>query len=114
MIGLRFVRGSPPIWPALVERDLTLLAVTLQGHNLIEDRDGARWAILPTLLACTARTWAPWKGVRQNVSLGNLQKISKALGITISELFKTVEKRAETSRKDAVKRTGSRQPTAFR
>lgn len=34
-----------------------------------------------------------------NVSLGNLHKISKALGITLSELFKTVEKRATTSRK---------------
>ena len=34
-----------------------------------------------------------------NVSLGNLNKISTALGITLSELFRTVEKRAEASRK---------------
>jgi transcriptional regulator with XRE-family HTH domain len=34
-----------------------------------------------------------------NVSLGNLHKISTALGITLSELFKTVEKRAEAKRK---------------
>ena len=34
-----------------------------------------------------------------NVSLGNLHKISKALGITLSELLRTVEKRAATSRK---------------
>jgi transcriptional regulator with XRE-family HTH domain len=34
-----------------------------------------------------------------NVSLGNLHKISKALGITLAELFRTVEKRAATSRK---------------
>jgi transcriptional regulator with XRE-family HTH domain len=39
-----------------------------------------------------------------NVSLGNLQKISKALGITISELFKTVEKRVDGPRKNAAKR----------
>jgi len=49
-----------------------------------------------------------------NVSLGNLQKISKALGITLSELFKTVEKRAEALRKDAIKRTEKRQPPASR
>ena len=34
-----------------------------------------------------------------NVSLGNLNKISTALGITLSELFRTVEKRAVASRK---------------
>lgn len=34
-----------------------------------------------------------------NLSLSNLNKISTALGITLSELFKTVEKRAEASRK---------------
>jgi len=34
-----------------------------------------------------------------NVSLGNLHKISKALGVTLAELFRTVEKRAATSRK---------------
>lgn len=39
-----------------------------------------------------------------NVSLGNLQKISKALGITLSELFKTVEKRAEAVGRDTVGR----------
>jgi transcriptional regulator with XRE-family HTH domain len=38
-----------------------------------------------------------------NVSLGNLQKISKALGITLSELFKTVERRAASPRKNLVK-----------
>jgi transcriptional regulator with XRE-family HTH domain len=39
-----------------------------------------------------------------NVSLGNLQKISKALGITLSELFRTVEKRAEAANKDDARR----------
>ena len=34
-----------------------------------------------------------------NVSLSNLNKISTALGITLSELFRTIEKRAEPSRK---------------
>ena len=34
-----------------------------------------------------------------NVSLVNLHKVSNALGITLSELFRTVEKRATTSRK---------------
>jgi transcriptional regulator with XRE-family HTH domain len=34
-----------------------------------------------------------------NVSLGNLHKISKALGVTLSELFRTLEKRAAASRK---------------
>lgn len=34
-----------------------------------------------------------------NVSLSNLQKISKALGITLSELFKMVQKRADGLRK---------------
>ena len=34
-----------------------------------------------------------------NVSLSNPYKISKALGITLSELFKTVEKRTEELRK---------------
>ena len=34
-----------------------------------------------------------------NVSLGNLNKIPRALGITMSELFRTVEKRAVASRK---------------
>ena len=34
-----------------------------------------------------------------NVSLSNLHKIAKALGITLSELFKTVEKRSEALRK---------------
>lgn len=33
-----------------------------------------------------------------NVSLGNLQKISKALKITLSELFRTLEKRVERRR----------------
>jgi len=37
------------------------------------------------------------------VSLGNLQKISKALGITLSELFRTVEKRAVNPRKNPVR-----------
>jgi transcriptional regulator with XRE-family HTH domain len=46
-----------------------------------------------------------------NVSLGNLQKISKALGITLSELFRTVEKRAEGLRKALTKRVERRQPT---
>jgi transcriptional regulator with XRE-family HTH domain len=36
-----------------------------------------------------------------NVSLGNLHKISKALCITLSELFRTVEKRAERVRRKA-------------
>ena len=39
-----------------------------------------------------------------NVSLSNLHKISKALGITLSELFKSVEKRAEGLRKTAGRR----------
>ena len=34
-----------------------------------------------------------------NVSLSNMHKIASALGITLSELFRTVEKRAATSRK---------------
>jgi transcriptional regulator with XRE-family HTH domain len=34
-----------------------------------------------------------------NVSLGNLAKISTALGITLSELFKGVDKRGEALRK---------------
>ena len=34
-----------------------------------------------------------------NVSLSNLHKISTALGITLSELFRTVEKRVQGSRK---------------
>lgn len=38
-----------------------------------------------------------------NVSLGNLHKIAKALGITLSELFKAVEKRKDVLRKDAGK-----------
>jgi transcriptional regulator with XRE-family HTH domain len=46
-----------------------------------------------------------------NVSLGNLQKISKALRITLSELFKTVERRAEGLRKNVTKRAERRQPT---
>jgi transcriptional regulator with XRE-family HTH domain len=46
-----------------------------------------------------------------NVSLGNLEKISKVLGITLSELFKTVEKRAEALRKTLTKRVERRQPT---
>jgi transcriptional regulator with XRE-family HTH domain len=45
-----------------------------------------------------------------NVSLGNLQKISKALGITLSELFKTVEKRAEAVGRD----TAGRRPKLVR
>ncbi|HLN04519.1 MAG TPA: hypothetical protein VK335_34855 [Bryobacteraceae bacterium] len=32
--------------------------------------------------------------LRRKLSLGNLQKISKALAITLSELFTTVEKQA--------------------
>lgn len=47
-----------------------------------------------------------------NVSLGSLQKISKALRITLSELFKTLEKRAEGLRKTSTKRVERRQPTA--
>ena len=47
-----------------------------------------------------------------NVSLGNLQKISKALGITLSELFKAIERRTEGSRKSLTKRVERRQPTA--
>jgi transcriptional regulator with XRE-family HTH domain len=39
-----------------------------------------------------------------NVSLSNLHKIAKALGITLSELFRTVDKRAEGLRKDAGRR----------
>jgi len=46
-----------------------------------------------------------------NVSLGNLQKMSKALGITLSDLFKTVEKRAEGLRKSLTKRAERRPPT---
>jgi len=34
-----------------------------------------------------------------NVSLSNMHKIARALGITLSELFKTVEKRAEGARR---------------
>ena len=34
-----------------------------------------------------------------NVSLSNLHKIATALGITLSELFRTVEKRVQGSRK---------------
>ena len=34
-----------------------------------------------------------------NVSLSNMHKIANALGITLSELFRTVERRAATSRK---------------
>jgi transcriptional regulator with XRE-family HTH domain len=47
-----------------------------------------------------------------NVSLGNLQKVSKALEITLSELFRTVEKRAEVSRRTLTKRVERRQPSA--
>jgi len=39
-----------------------------------------------------------------NVSLSNVHKIARALGITLSELFKMVEKRAEGLRKDAGRR----------
>ena len=39
-----------------------------------------------------------------NVSLGNLHKISKALGITLSELFRRIEKEAENLRKGGPKR----------
>jgi transcriptional regulator with XRE-family HTH domain len=49
-----------------------------------------------------------------NVSLGNLHKISKALGITLSELFKTVEKRAEGFSKDEAQRVEKRRPKLSR
>ena len=38
-----------------------------------------------------------------NVSLSNMHKIARALGITLSELFKSVEKRAEELRKRPTK-----------
>jgi len=47
------------------------------------------------------------------VSLGNLQKISKALGITLSELFKTVEKRAEAAGRDTARRIQRRHSIRF-
>jgi len=45
-----------------------------------------------------------------NVSLGNLQRLSKALGITLSGQFRTVEKRAEGLGRLAARRPEKRQP----
>jgi hypothetical protein len=52
--------------------------------------------------------------IRRKLSLGNLQKISKALAITLSELFKTVEKRVEAGGRVAVRWPEKRQPLVSR